>query len=89
MGKFKDRLMITPQATILGWRKLGLGLIFSGQYVDLRTGVHRYRSYMEFDWLTHYPALSNHWNEHYLGELQGVYVTMFFEHEFKIQGKLI
>lgn len=90
MGKLKERQMITPQATILGWRKLHPEmLVFSGQYVDLASGRTQYRSYMKFSWIVHYHCLTGHWQEHYLGIYNEKFVTMFFAQMSELKDKLI
>ena len=87
MGRLNQRLMITPIGRIAGWRRLRQDkMAFSGlfhPYKRNKVGRHRqirYLSYIEFDFIKHYPALSGHWEAHILGEREG-HSYVLYDHE--------
>lgn len=86
MGKFSNRLTITPEANMLLWRRLSRNA-FSGTLSTEKT--REYFAYFEFDSVEYYPMAVPFWGDHYLGKKNGVYVTMFFINQFKTVGPII
>ena len=90
MGKLQRRLTIIPKATLLGWRRLRPDSNeFSGQLYSHDSSVNTYMSYIKFDFVTHFPELSGRWDEHYLGERDGVFITMFVKHQSIVRSSLL
>lgn len=91
MGKFQRRLTITPHGTLLGWRKLSDRLEYSGQLWKSEHGVtiNQYIPYFKFDFVIHYPALNKYWEEHYLGERGGVFITMYVRNQADIKTGIL
>lgn len=90
MGKLQRRLTITPYATLLGWRRLQMNSTssyeFSGQLIKhAHPELHEYLPYIKFDFLHFYTELRGHWDEHFLGELDGKFYTLFTAHQSKVR----
>jgi len=88
MGRFKQRLTITPIGRLAGWRRLKEDkMAFSGQFFPrsskgcfrLKTRNAKYISYIEFDIIKFYPKLSKHWEEHYNGEKDGEAYVLYLK----------
>lgn len=91
-GMLQRRLTITPHGTLLGWRRLNpLELIYSGQLFRSDPGVlvNQYIPYIKFDFITHFPHLTDAWEEHYLGERNGVFITMFIKNRSTVTGPTV
>lgn len=78
MGMLKRRLMITTHGFLRGWRRVHPDrMAYSGQ---LQTKVsNKYFSFIEFDIVKFYPGLRGHWEDHYLGEKDGVFIVMLMK----------
>ena len=85
MGKLKERLATTITADLVQWHRIGnefVGTIFNSiddRWPDLT------RVRMTFVEVQHWPALSQHWNSHFIGKTeQGLYFKMNIEHQIRL-----
>lgn len=92
MSKFHRRMSITPNAKLLGWRRLNNEAV-SGQLKTFTKipGMAKiqYIPYLKFDFITYHPALTDHWDSHYLGERDGVFIIMYLKDQSTSTGPML
>lgn len=91
MGKFKERLITLITADLVNWRRTGssefLGTVFNSIDTASNVFVDNNLVRVTFIDVLYYPALTGHWEDHYIGRtLEGKYIRMQTKHEFKVPG---
>lgn len=88
MGKLIERLAITPHITLLKWRRL---IPFKMNYVSgYSVKSCKYLSCVQFRTVRLYPALEDHWKEHYIGtSFDERYYELPTDEEVRSTGPLI
>jgi hypothetical protein len=88
MSKIRRRLTIIPSAVLRGWRRLDYN-VYSGQLKTKGKGkawkIDKFVQ-IKFDFVTHYPRLNGSWEEHFLGEKDGVFIIMYMSDQSRTQG---
>ena len=91
MSRLLRRQTIIPDGNLIAWRRLSPDkLAYSGQLHLKRNYRHLkkvgYVSWLEFDFVQYYPASVGRWDEHWLGEKDGIIITMYAAQSEYIQG---
>lgn len=96
MSRVRHRQTIIPHGNLIAWRKLDANkLAYSGQ-LHLKLPYRQtkilniprqgYVSWLQFDFVTHWPMLVDKWDEHWLGEKDGIFITMYASQAVYLKG---